>query len=327
MSGLELLYSDPGSWFLALGSWLLALCALLTQDNKMKTYLECIPCFYKQALEAAVLAKAPKKIQKRVLDKLSKKMPDIDMKLPPPHMGRVIYDLVKKETKKKDPYKQVKIKSNQLALKLYPHLKKKVEKSRNRLLVAAELACIGNIIDLGVKNSAKVEEEVDQFLKGNFVLNKKHTRAVFSFKEFKKALEKSNSIVYLGDNAGEIVFDKILIEEIRREWLSKKIYFVVRDKPIINDVLKKDAVACGIDKIATVISSGCDSPGTILSICNKDFLKIYRKADIIVSKGQGNFEALSKQKRPIFFLFRAKCPIVAKELNCKLGDVVLKHPE
>ena len=125
--------------------------------------------------------------------------------------------------------------------------------------------------------------------------------------------------MYIADNAGEIVFDRVLIEQFK----NKKSIFAVRSGPIINDALVEDAIACGIYKCARIISSGCDAPGTILRFCNKKFLKIYRDADLIISKGQGNFEALADEKRPIFFLFRAKCPVVAKHLNCKLGDVIL----
>ena len=114
-----------------------------------------------------------------------------------------------------------------------------------------------------------------------------------------------------------------MIEEIKRSYKKKRIYYAVKEKPIINDALAEDAKACGIDKVAEVISSGLDLPGTALSLCSKKFLKIYRKAGMIISKGQGNFEALSDKKKQIFFLFMAKCPVVAKDVGCKLGDIIL----
>ena len=104
---------------------------------------------------------------------------------------------------------------------------------------------------------------------------------------------------------------------------TKNIIYVVKEKPVINDALIEDALACGIDKSAQVMSSGSDAPGTILSLCSKDFLRIYKKADMVISKGQGNFEALSGAKRQVFFLFMAKCPVIAQEIGCGLGDIIL----
>jgi len=129
--------------------------------------------------------------------------------------------------------------------------------------------------------------------------------------------------LYLADNAGEVVFDRVLVEEIKKEYPDKIIHYVVKSKPIINDALIEDAKACGMDKAARVISNGTDAPGTIFTLCSKEFKRIYRGADMIISKGQGNFESLSGGKRPIFFLFMVKCPVVARETGCKMGDIIL----
>ena len=136
-------------------------------------------------------------------------------------------------------------------------------------------------------------------------------------------MNTSKNILYLADNAGETIFDRVLIEEIKGLYGDKSIFYAVRERPIINDALKEDARACGIDRIADVISSGSDTPGTIISLCSEAFLKIYRDADMIISKGQGNFEALSDVSRPIFYLFMVKCPVVAKDLGCRIGDIIL----
>jgi uncharacterized protein with ATP-grasp and redox domains len=123
--------------------------------------------------------------------------------------------------------------------------------------------------------------------------------------------------MYLGDNAGETVFDRILIEEIRRLDPRKRIFYVVKERPIINDALREDAVVAGIDTVAEIISSGSDAPGTVRSRCTQKFLRRLRYADMVMSKGQGNFEALSDSKRPMFFLFMIKCPIVAQHVECR----------
>ena len=293
----------------------------------MKTYLECIPCFFKQALESAKMAGADKKTQKRILSELAEVLSQFPLASSPPEMGKVIYGLVKKVTKKDDPYLEIKEKSNKLALGFYDKLKKKVSHSYDRLLMAVELAIAGNIIDYGVKNTLDVDMELKRILDEEKKAIKEVSKTKFNYKDFKRALADAKKILYLADNAGETVFDRILIEEIKNIDKDKEITYAVKEEPVINDALIKDALSCGIDKAAKVISSGSDAPGTILSLCKKPFLNIYNKADMVISKGQGNFEALSLAKRRIFFLFMAKCSVVAEDVGCKIGDVILlSHP-
>ena len=289
----------------------------------MKTYLDCIPCFFRQALEAAKIAGAGKSLQKKILIELAKALPKFSLTSSPPEMGRILYGLVRKIAKKEDPYAKIKEKSNRLALNVYEKLKKKVCHSKDRLLIAVELAIAGNIIDYGVKNSLNVDLELAKILDEENKAIKQEKKALFDYPRFKSALKKAKTILYLGDNAGEVVFDRILIEEIKRLDKDKNIIYAVKERPIINDALAKDAFDCGIDKHAEIISSGSDAPGTVLSLCSKNFLNIYKKADMIISKGQGNFEALSGAKRTIFFLFMAKCPVITRDVGCDIGDVIL----
>ena len=285
----------------------------------MKTRPGCVPCFFKQALEAARLAGADEITQKKVLDELARSLADFSFSNCPSQMGRTIYSLVRKITSNDDPFKEIKDKSNRFVLALYPGLKKKIEDSDDRLLTAVELAIAGNIIDYGVKNYLEVEKEIEEFLNQDFNINSKNNKVRFDYQDFKHAVDRADSILYLADNAGEVVFDKLLIEE-----MGKKVIYAVKEKPIINDALMEDAHACGIQKIARVISSGSDAPGTILDICSEEFLKVYNQAELIISKGQGNFEALNNQTtRPIFFLFKVKCPVLAQEINCEMGSTAL----
>jgi len=280
----------------------------------MKTYLDCISCFFRQGLDAARMTTEDEKIQKKILDEIAMIVPKFPLNSTPPEMGRIIHKIVCKFTNSSDPYKKVKDKYNKEALKFYPELKKKTREAKDPLLVAIKIAIAGNVIDFGVnevKNKIDIEKELKNTLKQD--------SAIFDYDKLKNFLEKTEEILYLGDNAGEIVFDRILIEE-----LQKKVIYVVREKPIINDVTIEDALFAGIDKIAKVISSGCDAPGTILRYCSKEFLNHYYKAELIISKGQGNYETLSEEKRPIFFLLKAKCPIIAKDLGCRVRDIILK---
>jgi uncharacterized protein with ATP-grasp and redox domains len=289
----------------------------------MKTYLDCIPCFFKQALEAARLAGASAKTQKRVIDELAKALPEFPLTSSPPEMGRIIYQLINKITRTKDPYLALKDKGNQLALDMEHALRKKINNSHDRLLTATELSILGNIIDYGAKNMLDVEAEMAKILEEENRVKTLADKDNFHYMQFREGLGEARTILYLADNAGEVVFDKILIEEIRRYAGNKKIIYAVKEKPIINDALIDDAYVCGMPEIAGVISCGADAPGTILSLCSRKFLEIYNRAEMIISKGQGNFEALSLEKRPIFFLFMAKCPVIAREVGCNVGEMIL----
>jgi len=279
----------------------------------MRTYLDCIPCFFKQALKAARIAGADEDTQKRILDSLAAEIPNFPLSSSPPEMGRIVYRLVREITGAEDPFKKLKDEYNKIALNIYPDLKSRVAHSKDRLLAAIRLAVAGNVIDFGLDNLFNLEKEIEDVFKKDFV--------VFDYQEFKEVLKNTKQILYLADNAGEVVFDRILIEELNRE-----VIYVVRDKPVINDALIEDANFCGIDKIAKVISNGADVPGTILDLCSKEFLSLYGKAKLIISKGQGNFEGLAgRSNAPIFFLFKAKCPVIANDIGCKVDDIILKY--
>ncbi len=275
--------------------------------------MDCIPCFFKQALNAARLAGADEDTQKKILDSLASEVPDFPLSSSPPEMGRIVYRLVREITNEEDPFKKIKDEYNKIALNIYPDLKNKVAHSEDRLLTAIRLAVAGNVIDFGPDSSFNLEKEIEDVFEKDF--------AIFDYKEFKEALKNTKQILYLADNAGEVVFDRILIEELDRD-----VIYVVRDKPVINDALIEDAQFCGIDKIARVVSNGSDAPGTILDLCSKDFLSLYANAKLIISKGQGNFEGLAgTSNAPIFFLFKVKCAVIGNDVGCNVGDIALKY--
>lgn len=260
--------------------------------------------------------------QKKVLNEVSKLIPDFPLDASPPKMGREIYRIVKRITGIDDPFKKIKQKSNKLVLDIYPRLKEKIRSSDDKLLTAIELVIAGNVIDYGVKNSLDVNREIKKILVGD--LTEYGKSSSFDYQKFRDALNNTKSVLYLGDNTGEIVFDKLLIEELINIFPDTKITYVVRDKPVINDALMEDAISCGLDKIVDVISSGCDAPGTILDLCSEEFLELYKNAELVISKGQGNFETLADESGPIFFLFKVKCPVIASHTGFNMGDIILR---
>ncbi|MBN1823017.1 MAG: DUF89 family protein [Endomicrobiales bacterium] len=296
----------------------------------MKTYLDCYPCFLTQALKSAKLAGANKEVQKRVIDRVARILPNIPLRSSPPETSLIIRNIVRKLAGGHDPYKGIKQKSNELALSIYDLLKKKVARSSDRLLAAVELAIAGNIIDYGAKHSLDINDEIVKILKDERKSIKNENKAIFNYADFKKELKKAKTILYIADNAGETVFDRILIEEIKLQYKNKEIIYAVKEKPVINDATIEDAVACGIEKYANIITSGAETAGAVLKFCSRRFLDVFKNSDMVISKGQGNFEALSGSKRRVFFLLMAKCPVVAEHISslgagCKVGDIILYH--
>lgn len=285
----------------------------------MRTYLDCIPCFLRLTLEQGRLLTGDEIVHRELMNEATKLVPGFSLGLTPPRMVREMQEVIKRRFLNCDPYEKVKDQSNCRAMELYPMLKEKVARSEDRLLTAVELAIAGNVIDYAAKNNLNIEHEIQAILTGSFTVKQK---SVFEYDLFRKELAEAKTILYLADNAGEIVFDRVLIEEISA---GQKVIVAVRDKPILNDAIMEDAVFCGIDKIARVISSGVDSPGTVLEYCSEEFLKIFKEADMVISKGQGNYEALTEAPRKIFFLFKVKCPVIARHSGAQMGDIVLKQ--
>jgi uncharacterized protein with ATP-grasp and redox domains len=278
----------------------------------MRTYLDCIPCFFNQALRAGRIATGDESKLKKLLDEIGLMLRDIPLESSPPETGMLIYDKVRQITGVFDPYKALKRASTKKALALYPALKNKVEKSNDKLLTAIRIAIAGNVIDFGVNRNFDIEEEIDVVLKKDF--------AIFDYDKFKAHLDKTDEILYIGDNAGESVFDRILIEEMK-----KPVIYVVRAIPVINDVTYEDAIEAGIDTVATIVSSGTSAPGTVLETCSAEFKSIYKNSKLVISKGQGNYEGLSDEKKPIiFFLLKAKCWVIANDIDVNEGDIILK---
>ena len=280
----------------------------------MKTYLDCIPCFFKQALRASRMFGVDENLQKRIINDIAREVVRFPLSCSPPEMGRIIYASIRKYTDTNDPYKSLKEESNKIALSLYEELSKIVKNAHDPFFTALKLAVAGNLIDYGVVQDFDIKKEIFDLLEKDF--------ALLDYDEFKDSLNKANNILYLADNAGEIVFDHIFIKGLK-EKTGKDITLAVRGAPIINDATMDDALFCGIQHTVPIVQNGYDAPGTILPHCSKEFLNIYNKSDMVISKGQGNFESLSEKDKNIFFLFKVKCRCVADHVGVALGNIVM----
>jgi hypothetical protein len=219
--------------------------------------------------------------------------------------------LLREMTGIEDIYQSDKEKSTQEALALYPKWKEVVLHSSDPLESAVRLAIAGNIIDFGPLDSYDLESTIQRVMEQPFALN--------DLEALRTAIDEVDEILYLADNAGETVFDRILIECI-----GKPVVYAVKDAPILNDTLIADAHDAGLEEVATVISCGARYPGTLLSHCSSDFVERFRQAQLIISKGMGNYEALSAEDAPIFFLLQVKCDMVGTDLGVPKGSIVVK---
>ncbi len=280
----------------------------------MRTHLECLPCFVRQTLEAARLAGANDVIQERVMRQVCQMLSEMNMTLSPPAMAQLIHRVIHTETGVKDIYADHKKALNETALELIPELREQIQRSADPWLTALRLAMAGNSLDLGVyahidHDAAKKNmlAALNWPIRGNVdVLREKITNA--------------RHILYLADNTGEIVIDRLFIEQL----LPRKITVVVRGKPILNDATPADARMAGLCEIADVIDNGSDAPGTILTDVTPQVRELFSSADVVLAKGQGNYETLSTSGNPrLFFLLMAKCPLIVSQLGCCARDLVV----
>ncbi len=243
-------------------------------------------------------------------------LPQMEMSLTPPENSIAVYATIARITGCADPYLALKKASNDLALALFPDLLQEVEQSEVPLITALRLAIAGNIIDYGAKHSFNVGAALARARTSPFVID-----ASPQLIDLLSQLPRRSRILYLADNSGEIVYDSLVIRCLVD--LGLEVTVAVKEAPIINDALLADALACGLDRYARIISNGTACPGTPLASCSVEFLDAFRGADLILSKGQGNFETLSEAvfetDADIFFLLTIKCPVVGAHLAMLTG--------
>lgn len=279
----------------------------------MRAKAGCIPCYLKHALTAVrEVEKDPQK-QRIILNKVAMLLPQLTFEQTPAGNSTIVIREVCRLLKEPDPFARLKKHYNKLALSLYPELKRIVNQSSDPLDTALKIAVAGNIIDLGILKVGNLEAETEDALNKGFAIDHREM--------FKKDLSFAEDILYIGDNAGETVFDRVFIEELIER--GKKIIFVVRGEKVLNDATREDAIVVGIDKIAEVVDNGSSWIGTELSTCSPEFRELFKRSKLIIAKGQANFETLSDVDGNIYFILRAKCEEVASELNVHVRDIII----
>ncbi|MEK6673879.1 MAG: ARMT1-like domain-containing protein [Nitrospirota bacterium] len=279
----------------------------------MKVHLDCFPCFLKQSLIALRYGTKDKDLQEKILKDLLEDVQMADTSRAPAYATTFIHKKIR-ESLKKDPFSDIKSEYNQIALKLYPYLMKKALESEDPLWTATRLAIAGNVIDFGIFTSVDIEGTIKRALNNPL--------SVDDYGSFRTAIYEAEEILYLLDNAGEIVFDRILIETIQSN--NKKVVAVVKGSAVINDCTMEDAREAGLTGVCEIIDNGSDAVGTIIEWTSHEFQKKYRGSPLVISKGQANFETLRDPEKTIFYLFQSKCEVISKELGLSLGSMILK---
>lgn len=279
----------------------------------MRTSLDCIPCFVRQALEAARFVTDDPAVHERLVREMLRTTARMDFAQCPPSVAQNMHRILRLMTGVYDPYRRAKDRFNKMALDMLPGLSAKVRDAADPMAMAIRLAIAGNVIDLGV-NGGLTEDQAQLSVRN--AMNEPFDGDVDAFRQ---AVDKARNILYLADNAGEIVLDRLLIEQLPAE----RVTLVVRGGPILNDATIADAEAAGLCDLVEVIDNGSDAPGTVLSDCGEVFLRRFAQADLTIAKGQGNFETLSDKPANIYFLFKAKCPVIGNQVGLPVGTHVL----
>ncbi len=287
----------------------------------MKINVHCYPCLFKQALKLSVLAELNEEQTKEFIDETMKILLTASPECTAPHIATAMQKSMGRKYfphEKFDPYSELKKMTNTKAMEYFEHLSRKTADSPDPLETAVKIAAAGNIIDFGadgVKN-IDIDHEISKIDNIGF--------GIYDFTQLEEKLHSARSILYIGDNAGEIVFDKVLVNTLKSVNPEAEITFATREEPVINDITLDDAEFTGMTETAHVMSSGSIYPGTVLSEASEEFRNKFHTADLIISKGQGNFETLNDEDScRLFFLMRVKCSPVSKYIGVDEGKLVL----
>jgi uncharacterized protein with ATP-grasp and redox domains len=279
----------------------------------MKASIDCYMCLMGQATTAARQVQADDPTQFRIVHRVLEELVDFDPNNTPAIIADFAHRFTRQETGIADPFREAKQRATQEALALYPQLKELVKNSADPFVTAVRLAIAGNILDLALLKNIDLEKSIEQALHDPL--------AIDHIEILRQAIEQAEWILYLADNAGETVFDRLLIEQIA----PKPVKYVVKGGPASNDATVPDAIEAGIDQIAKIVTTGYDSIGIVLEHSSPEFLNYFHTAPLIILKGMGNFESLQQSDERMFFLLQAKCDAIAENLQVpKRSNVVMQ---
>jgi len=276
-----------------------------------------MPCLARQAVESTEMSVADPERREELVRLLLREIADSDWRETPVNVSQRMQRRVRDFSGRADPYRALKTRMNDVALALLPALAQEARRRPDPREAAVRLAIAGNLLDAGSKNRLTPEELPGHLAQVWDLPLVGDVAALF------RAAEAARRILYLADNAGEIIFDRLLVEALPRG----RVTVAVRGVPVLNDATLDDAAVAGLHQVAEVIDNGSDAPGTILADCSEPFQRHFAAADLVVAKGQGNYETLWGVSQRIYFLLRVKCPVIARDIGCPVGRMVLRRSD
>ncbi len=279
----------------------------------MNISLDCIPCIVSNFLKLLKTGILPEDAREKAMRRLLMFLSEADFQQSPPELGREIHRMIRQELNNPDPYLEIKNKYNRMILNMNSDLEKMIIFAKDPFDTAMRLAIAGNVIDFGSQHQFDPIETINRVINAHI--------AIDDSQKLKEDLKSAESLLYIGDNCGEIVLDKLFIKHIN----VTNTYFAVRSDPVINDITIDDALMVGMDKFAKIITTGDNAPGAVWESTSPEFRQVFNQADVIISKGQGNLEGLIDVPGNIYFLCVIKCDLIARRLGAKNGDFIVKH--
>jgi uncharacterized protein with ATP-grasp and redox domains len=277
----------------------------------------CISCIIKQSVKVADAIHADEKLKKRLTSTVEDMSKSFSFENSPPEIAASVYEKMAIMANKKDLYKEVKKNSTRKALSFVPFLEDKLSSSQNRLLTATKIAVAGNVIDLAAEVAFDLEEELSKIFHTEFAHD--------DFAALEIKLTNAKTVLVIGDNVGEHIFDYLFIKTLKELYPETLFSYMTRGNPIINDVTILEAKEAGFEKLCILIDSGVNTPGFTYNRANKESQELFDSADMVISKGMGNYECLSpSHRKDICFLLKVKCAVVASSLKKEIGDIICK---
>lgn len=283
----------------------------------MKIDEACVGCIVNQSFKVANAIGADRTLSNKLTSTVEMMSKNFSYQQTPPEIAADVYEVMADIANKTDLYDEVKVHSTKKALSFIPFLQERLLQSDNKLLTATKIAVAGNVIDLAAEVEFDLHEELENIFHIDFAHN--------DFEAFEKQLQSANKVLIIGDNVGEHIFDHLFIQTLQELYPNKEFTYMVRGTPIINDVTIKEAKEAGFDKLCNLVDSGVNTPGFAYPRATKEAQKLFDNADLVISKGMGNYECMSPAKREnICFLLKVKCSVVAASLGKNIGDIICK---
>jgi hypothetical protein len=277
----------------------------------------CVECIINQSRRVTDAIRSDEALSRRIVSRVEALGEHFDFTQSPPEVAADVYEQMALMAGMDDLYGELKAHATEKAKTFLPQLHKELENSDNKLLTAIKIAVAGNVIDLASEVTFDLNEEMAKIFETNFAHD--------DLGLLEKALQKASTLLYIGDNVGEHIFDYLCIETLQKLYPELEVFYMVRGNPIINDVTMAEAKEAGFEKLCHLIDSGVNTPGFAYDRANEASRKLFDEADLIITKGMGNYECLSPAPRAnLCYLLKVKCSVVAASLDRDIGDIVCR---